>query len=152
MSVIPDAVWGVGVWGLSGWDLCEVLPKDIWPEVYTLDRPAREVAPPIIVKAHDFGYFLTVAMRRNGEAQNLEGCTATLHIWDQFDPEVTRWSLPGYVVDPEGGVVLFDVTEGCCNAPGVYCCEGEILRDGVGRESTDTYRVLVKESPMGVLT
>ena len=87
-------------------------------------------------------------MRRNGEAQNLEGCTATLHIWDQFAPEVTRWSLPGYVVDPVGGVVIFDVTEGSCNAPGVYCCEAEMSSIS-GRESTDTYRLLVKESPKG---
>ena len=75
-----------------------------------------------------------------------------LLVWDEFRPEDTLWSLPGTVVDAKAGLVLFVVEQGVCDVPGVYCCEAELMSSDTARESTDTYRMLVKESPNGGTT
>ena len=104
------------------------------------------MSEPIIVKAGDYGYSFSVGVTQNGYEKSLAGYSAVaLHIWDEFSPDAILWTLSGEVMDAESDMLSFTLADGDCTTPGVYCCEVEMTGEGA-RESSDTYRMLVKES------
>lgn len=108
---------------------------------------------PIIIGAGDYGYSLSVSLTQEGTKKVLDHYDSVrLLVWDEFRPEDTLWSLPGTVVDAGAGLVQFAVEQGACDVPGVYCCEAELMSGDTARESTDTYRMVVTESPNGGTT
>lgn len=104
---------------------------------------------PIMIVAGDYGYSFHVGVTQDGRGKALAGYDSVrLLVWDEFAPGDILWILSGEVLTSEVGLVSFTLDEGDCDRPGVYCCEVEMSSISI-RESSDTYRLLVKESPKG---